>query len=154
MPGPIDIDKEVHAPAEVVWSLIIDIDNAPQTISGIRSVERLDDLDEFGIGTRWRETRVMFGKSATEEMTVTDLEPGRSYTTEAMHDKVRYTSSLSVQPTGPASSVLSMHFDAETSGFLNKTLGAVVGKIMEGSTRKLMKQDLDDIAAAAERMSR
>ena len=46
-----------------------------------------------------------------------------------------------------------MHFDAQVSGLLNKTLGAVVGKVMEGSTRKLMQQDLADIAGAAEQRS-
>jgi hypothetical protein len=43
-----------------------------------------------------------------------------------------------------------MHSDAEVAGLLNKTLGAVAGKLMEGSTRRLMQQDLADIAEAAE----
>ena len=80
----------------------------------------------------------------------TEIEPGRSYTTEAQHGKAHYTSSLRVEPTGEDACVLSMHFDAEVEGMLNKTLGAVMGKIFEGSTRKLMQQDLADIAEAAE----
>ena len=150
MPGPIDISQAVDAPAAVVWSLITDIENSPEIISGIDSVERLDEGAGFVVGTRWRETRTMFGKSASEEMTVTSVEPGRSYTTEAQHGKAHYTSALTVEPRGESACVLSMHFDAEVSGLLNKTLGAVVGKIFEGSTRKLMQQDLADIAAAAE----
>ncbi len=150
MPGPIDISQDVAAPASVVWALITDIENSPDVISGIDSVQRLDDNEEFGVGTRWRETRTMFGKSASEEMTVTAVEAGRSYTTEAQHGKAHYTSSLRVEPKGEGTCVLSMHFDAEVTGILNKTLGAVVGKIFEGSTRKLMQQDLADIADAAE----
>ena len=127
-------------------SLITDIEHCPDFITGIQSVRRLDDGEGFGVDTRWRETRVMFGKSASEEMTVTEVEPGRSYTTQAQHGKAHYTSVMSVEPQGAEACVLSMHFGAEASGVLNKTLGAVVGKLMEGSTRKLMQQDLADIA--------
>jgi carbon monoxide dehydrogenase subunit G len=150
VPGPIDIHQAVAAPDDVVWQMITDIAQFAQTVSGIESVQRLDDGEEFGVGTRWRETRTMFGRSASEVMTVTELQPGRSYTTEATHGKVRYTSVMSVEPSGDTSCVLSMHFDAEVTGLLNKTLGAVVGRLMEGSTRKLMQQDLADIARAAE----
>ena len=150
MPGPIDISQQVAAPAAVVWELITDIEHSPHVISGIQSVQRLDQGTTFDVGTRWRETRVMFGRSASEEMTVTAVEPGRSYTTSAQHGGTHYTSELAVESTGADTCTLSMHFDAEVSGLLNKTLGAVVGKVMEGSTRKLMQQDLADIAEAAE----
>lgn len=153
MPGPIDIKQHVAAPADVVWQMITDIEHCPQLISGIQSVQRLDDGEGFGVGTRWRETRVMFGRSASEEMTVTAVDPGRSYTTEAHHGKAHYTSVMSVEPTGDDTCVLSMLFDAETTGMLNKTLGAVVGRLMFSSTRKLMQQDLADIATAAGRPS-
>lgn len=149
MPGPIELERHVNAPAEVVWQVITDIENAPQTISGIESVQVLDG-QVFEVGLRWAETRVMFGRSATEEMTVTAIDPGRSYTTSSDHDKVHYTSTLSVTPDGHDASVVRMHFAAKTSGFLNKTLGAVVGAVMLSSTRKLMARDLADIAAAAE----
>jgi hypothetical protein len=93
----------------------------------------------------------MFGKSASEEMTVTDVAPGRSYTTQSHHNNVSYTSGLSIEAKDADSCVLSMHFDAQTSGLLNKTFGAVIGRLMERNTRKLMQQDLVDIAMAAER---
>jgi hypothetical protein len=82
-------------------------------------------------------------------LTVTAVDPGRSYTTQAQHGKARYTSRLRVEPKGEDRCTLSMHFDAEVTGVLNKTLGAVIGRIFEGSTRKLMQRDLADIAAAA-----
>lgn len=150
MPGPIEIHQDVAAPADAVWAIITDIENAANTISGIEAVERLDAAYGFVVGTRWRETRTMFGRAATEELTVTHIDPGRSYTTAADHDTVHYESTLTVVPTGEDSSRLSMRFDARSTGFLNKTLGAVVGAVMLRSTRKLMQQDLADIAEAAE----
>lgn len=151
VPGPIEITVKVNAPAEVVWRLITDIDGAPERISAIQSVERLDDLPEFGIGTRWRETRTMFGRTASEEMVVTEIEPGLSYLTEANNHGVQYLSRMQIEPTAPDACTLTMHFDAKTSGFLNKTLGALVGRMMMSTTKKVIKQDLDEIAIAAER---
>jgi hypothetical protein len=43
-----------------------------------------------------------------------------------------------------------MSFDARTSGLLNKTLGAVVGRLMVGSVRKMMRKDLADVGRRAE----
>ncbi len=60
-----------------------DLAGAPRVVRGIDAVEVLTP-GEFGVGTRWRETRTMLGRSATEEMTVTAMEPQRSYTTEAV----------------------------------------------------------------------
>ena len=119
-------------------------------MSGIQSVERLDGGTDFAVGTRWRETRVMFGKTATEEMEVTGMDPGTSYTVEADNHGVHYTSVLSVDPTATGATVI-MHFDAVARGLLNRTLGAAVGRFFEGQTRKHLQQDLADICAAAER---
>ena len=138
---PIEIHHEVTAPAEVVWAIITDIQNAAQTISGITAVERIDDA-----GPRhrepWHETREMFGRAATEEMRVTANEAGRSYTTRPDHDKVHYESTLSVEPTGAGTSRLTMTFYAQSSGFLNKTHAAVVGTIMVRSNRPLWRSVL------------
>lgn len=140
---------EVAAPAERVWGVATDLENTASNIKGIITLERLDDGTGFGIGTRWRETRKMFGKEASEEMEVISLEEGRSYTTEALHGKTRYLSSVSVEPISDSSSRLSMAFEAETSGFINQLLSKVMNKLMERNVRKLIREDLDDIAAAA-----
>lgn len=149
MPGPINIEVPVAAPSALVWEIITDIAHAPAVISGITAVERLDDGRGFGVGTRWRETRTMFGRTATEELTVSAVEPGHSYTTRADSRGVHYTSALAVTAVSGSTCLLSMTFDAKAEGLLNRTLGAVVGRLMLANTRKLMRQDLLDIAEAA-----
>ncbi len=46
---------------------------------GDHAVERLDSGTDFGVGTTWRETRVMFGREATEVMEIVAVDEGRSY---------------------------------------------------------------------------
>jgi carbon monoxide dehydrogenase subunit G len=153
MPGPIEVSQPVAAPASAVWQVITDLPHWSEVVAGIDSVERLDTADGFGVGTRWRETRTMYGRTATEEMEVTAVEPGRSYTTQARNGSTLYTSVMSVQPRGDSASLLSMTFDAQAGGLLNKTLGAVVGRLMAGNVRKMMQKDLQDIARRAESLA-
>src|SRR5262245_45662259 len=70
----ITVTEQVQAPPEVVFALATDFAGAPGRIKGITKMEVLTPAP-VGIGTRFRETRVMFGKEATEEMTVTAFEP-------------------------------------------------------------------------------
>lgn len=144
----IKVEREVAAPAERVWELITDLDGSVERLSGVESVERVSGPD-FGVGTRWRETRKMFGKEATEEMEVASVDPGRSYTVTARSGGANYTSVLGVEPRGQ-DSLLWMSFGAEPEGLLPKLLGATVGRLFEGTTKKMIEGDLADIAAAAE----
>jgi carbon monoxide dehydrogenase subunit G len=146
----MDVSREVSASADVVWTIMTDLENAADTISAIQSVVILSEPQGFNVGTTWRETRTMFGKQATEEMSVTQVDPGISYVVEAENHGARYTTIMKVVATGEGSSKISMSFDAEPTGTMAKVMGATVGKLFENATEKALAQDLDDIAAAAE----
>ena len=122
----------------------------PDAISGIESVERLDDGTGFDVGTKWRETRTMFGRTATEDMWVTALDPGRSYVVEANSHGAEYRTTQRVEPDGDGGSVLSMSFSANPTGMMAKVMSATVGRFFVNATRRAFEQDLADIAAAAE----
>jgi carbon monoxide dehydrogenase subunit G len=149
----MELERQVAARAAAVWAVMTDLDGAPELISGIESVERLDGAEGFAVGTRWRETRTMLGRTATEDMEVTDMEPGRSYTVEAAGAGAHYRSVVGVEPTGQESSRLWMTFEAQPVGLFAKVLAATVGKLFERSSRKALQADLDDIASAAEQGS-
>jgi len=143
------VQRDVAARPDEVWRIMTDLEHAAEVISGIKEVRRLDGGDGFGVGTSWRETRVMLGREATEAMAVTAIDEGRSYTVEADSRGAHYTSVMVVEPKGDGSN-LSMTFVAQPT-----TIGARVmslfSRLFEGATRKALAQDLDDIAAAAER---
>jgi carbon monoxide dehydrogenase subunit G len=144
------VTREIAAPQTQVWAIVTDLEATPTTLSGVDRVERLDDSDGFGVGTRWRETRTMFGKQATEEMAVTAIEPPRTYTVVAEHGTTTYTSVISVEAVSDARSSLTMRFHASTSSVVGRLLAATVGRAFAGATRKALQRDLDDIALRAE----
>jgi carbon monoxide dehydrogenase subunit G len=145
----IVVQKHVSAAPDRVWQVATDLDSWSETISDIKSVERLAGSTGFGVGTSWRETRVMFGKEATEEMTVTAIVEGISYTVEAESHGAHYTSLAKLTPTGDGTEI-SMSFSAVATGFFADVMAKTIGKAFEGSMRKALQKDLDDLALAAE----
>lgn len=144
------VSREIAARPDRVWNIITDVERSPDVLSGVVSVERLDDLDAFGVGTRWRETRVMFGKQATEEMEVTAVDDGHRYTVTADSSGTTYTSVLVVEPLPDERCRLVMTFSAAPGGRVAKVLAATVGRVFLGATRRMLQQDVDDIAMHAE----
>ncbi len=144
----LTVERDVPAPAERVWAICTDLDRTKDVISAITALERTDGGSGFGVGTAWRETRVMFGRESTESMSVTEVDEGRSYVVESLSRGVLYRSVMRVEPKGDGCSV-SWQFGAEAQSTGAKLM-SVIGKLFEGSTRKALMADLDDIAAAAE----
>ena len=145
----VEVRRNVAAPVERVWAVTTDLAGSPEVVRGIEAVEVLTP-GEFGVGTRWRETRTMFGRSATEEMTVTAVEPQRSYTTEAVRPGVRYVSTVAVAPAGDGSE-LTLTFGARPTSTVTRVLGAVTGPLGRRAVARALEKDLADLASAAER---
>lgn len=144
----VTVRQPCSAPVDVVWRIATDIASLPETMSGITAVEVLSD-GEFGVGTRWRETRTMYGKQASEEMVITATQPGRSYTAEAESAGMRYVTTFTFSPAGSGSDII-MTFGGEATSTAAKVLSKVTGRAMVGSVRKAVEKDLADLAAAAQ----
>ncbi|MFI6047456.1 SRPBCC family protein [Nocardia sp. NPDC051321] len=145
----ITVTREIAVPPEQVWAVITDLDRTAEVIRGITRLERLDGGTGFEVGTSWRETRVAFGKEATETMTVTAIVPGQSYTTEADSHGTHYRSIFTLTAQG-SNTLLALGFEGRPHGKVGR-MAAFIGKLFEGPTRRMLRRDLDDIAAAAER---
>jgi carbon monoxide dehydrogenase subunit G len=143
------VERDVAAPAERVWALITDLDRTAEVVGSTTALERLDDGSDFEVGTRWSETRVMFGRPSTEVMEVTALQAGHAYTVESEASGAHYTSVMTVEPKGDRS-VITMSFEGEATSVITRIV-SVLGKLFEGRMRKTLQQDLDDIATEAER---
>ncbi len=147
----VEVSRDVDAAPDRVWEVVTDLERAAERMSAIESIEVLEGPGApLDVGTRWRETRMMFGKSATEEMVVTDVRDGRSYTTAADGKGAYYTSVISVAPRGAAGATVSMSLGAEPKGLGSRVLAATIGRLFVGPTTRAIGKDLDDVAAAAE----
>ena len=145
----INVSHEIAADPSKVWSIAVAMDDWVDVIEACELVERLDDGSGFGLGTKWRETRKMFGKSATEEMEVVEFVEGSHYATFAESHGSKYHSEIRVTPTDKGCT-LSMGFRGEAQSTMAKVMDATLGRLFLGAARKALKKDLADIGAAAE----
>lgn len=146
----ITIHRRVAAPVERVWEVATDLAGAPQNLSQVDAVEMLTS-GPFGVGTRWRETRTLYGRSATEELTVTAVDPRRSYAVAAESAGVRYVSTFRFASTAAGGTDVTMTFGGEPLTVGARVLGALMGPLMRRSVTRQLTADLADLAAAAER---
>ncbi|MCP9292442.1 SRPBCC family protein [Gracilimonas sediminicola] len=68
----ITVTKRIHAPKELVFKTVSDIKNFSNAVPDITNVEFLTE-QEYGVGTKFRETRDMNGRKASTELEVTEL---------------------------------------------------------------------------------
>ncbi|HZU49773.1 MAG TPA: SRPBCC family protein [Mycobacterium sp.] len=69
-------EETVHAPAERVWQLLVDVEGWPSWTASMREIKRLDD-GPLRVGSR---SRVVQPKGRPMVWTVTELEPMRNFT--------------------------------------------------------------------------
>lgn len=153
---PISVTETIHAPRDRVFAIASDIPHAAETIRGIESIEVLaeapaaeNNLGPVGKGFAWRETRIMFGKKATEDMTITGWNPPTAYTVEAHSHGAHYVSVLTFEEAGPDETRMTMTFNATPQTFMAK----VMMKVFSAMTKHLTKciaEDLEDVKRAAE----
>lgn len=141
------IKRHVSATPEHVFGVATDFRRAPEFIRGIKKVEVLTE-GPVGVGTRFRETRMMFKREATEEMVVSVFEPPTRYTLESESCGCRYHSEFHFTRTGSGTD-MEFRFDAQPLSMMAKILSILFRPMMKGVI-KMIENDLDDVKAAAE----
>ncbi|NJP53169.1 SRPBCC family protein [Streptomyces sp. SBST2-5] len=145
----VAVERRMAAPPQRVWEALTNLKGMERTLKGVTKVEVLTP-GPFGVGTRWRETRRMMGKEATEEMWVTACTPAQRYVVEAESHGMRYVSEWDLRPDGSSATTVRMTFTGTPTGRPN-LLARLLGRFGAGAVRKAIAKDLDDIAASVER---
>ncbi|HEX9793563.1 MAG TPA: SRPBCC family protein [Planctomycetota bacterium] len=148
---PLVCSQHVAAPSAKVWSVFTDIPHAAENIPGITKIEMFSQ-GPFAVGTKWRETRKMFGKEAVETMWVTAVEPQRSYVVEAESHGAHYRSEFTFTEKDGGTDV-AWSFGAEPTGMASKVMMAVMGSVLKGTMRRMLQADLLALKAVAEAQS-
>jgi hypothetical protein len=135
---------EISKPKADVWRAVTDISNAAGMISGILTVEVLENPEMGLVGFKWKETRKMFGKEATEIMWITDAVENEYYCTRAESHGSVYKTRLSLND-DEGITRLTMAFTGEPQTMGAKISSFVLGGLMKGSMEKEFLKDLSDI---------
>ncbi|WNZ06820.1 SRPBCC family protein [Streptomyces sp. 11x1] len=143
------VERRVAASQGRVWEAVTDLGGMDRMLSGVMRVEVLTD-GGFGVGTRWRETRRMFGTDATEEMWVTVSEPPERYVVEAESHGSRYVSEWVLRADGPGATTIVTTFSARPTGTVAGLLARIMGPLGARAVRKAIAKDLDDVAGWVE----
>lgn len=146
----VSVERSIEADAARVWDVITDLDYSPEVLSSIVRIERLEG-EGYEVGTRWRETRRMWGREETEEMWVSEVDEPRATTVRAESRGTEYVTTFTLEPREQGT-VLRVDFSAETPspGPAQRIGWMVFGKAGMRATRKALEQDLAEIAAVAE----
>lgn len=145
----IDVQVPVNAPREKIWKIITDIENASDHISGIEEVEVLHRPENSLIGFKWKETRTLFGKKATETMWITEAEENDHYNTRAESHGSIYTSTVEINEID-GQNYVGMRFDAKPQSSGARIMSFVLAPLFKSATRKALMKDLQDIKRKAE----
>jgi hypothetical protein len=144
----ITVEKIIHAPVETVFARASDVHRWADQVQAIESIEVLTE-GPVGNGTRFEETRTIFGKRASEVMTFAEFDPPRGYELLASSHGSDYVTRHAFEPVDGGTR-LTLHFSA-TPRSLGARLMTPMFVLMRGSLRKMLARDLDDLARVCER---
>src|SRR5206468_7266412 len=82
----VEAQVTINGSKAAIWAAITNIENASETMSGIENIEVLEKPASGLVGLKWRETRMLFGKTATAEKWITDAAENEFYKTRAESD--------------------------------------------------------------------
>jgi uncharacterized protein YndB with AHSA1/START domain len=137
----------IRAPVERVFAVVTDIARWPEVVGGIDSVEMLTE-GPVAVGTRFRETRKIHGRVATEEMTVAEIKAPDLFVLTAENHGTRYRAEHYFEAVDEGTR-LSMTFAGRPVTWLARLM-MPIGLLMSGSVKRLLEADFADIKRAAE----
>jgi len=140
----VDVNIEIAKSRQVIWQHITDIENSAKMISGIQGIGILHRPQQSLVGLKWQETRIMFGKQATEIMWVTEAVEDEYYCTQAQSHGAVYNTKLALTDAG-SDTRLTMSFSGQGQTWLAKIISACMGIFIKGSMKKALYKDLADI---------
>lgn len=134
----------IDAPVETVFEVVSDIRRYSKAIPHIVRTELLTD-GEVGVGTRFRETRLMRGREATMEMEVVEYEQDDHVRIVADANGAVWDSVFTVRPDGQRTR-LTLTMDARPHTVLAKLTMPLVSRLLQGA----LEADMEAVRAYCE----
>ncbi len=138
------VTRTIDAPVDLVFRTVSDITNFSKAIPHIEKVEFLTEK-KTGVGTRFRETRLMNGRPAATELEVTEyVENDRVRLVADSHGTV-WDSVFTVKP-NDGGTELTLTMDGTAYKLVSKVMNVMI-KNMIG---KALEQDMDSVKTYCE----
>jgi hypothetical protein len=145
----VEAQVTINGSRAATWAAITNIENASKTISGIENIEVLEKPANGLVGLKWRETRKLFGKSATVEKWITDAAENQFYKTKAEDGGFVFLTTKSISESSGSITLTESH-ESRPQGIVAKLQSIPMGLLFKGVVKKALLQDLNDIKAAVE----
>ena len=138
------VKRTINAPADRVFETISNINNYSKAVPHIIRAEILSDV-KSGVGTRFRETRLMEGKEATTELEVTEYTANDRIRMVADSHGTVWDSLFTVKPT-EGQTELTLTMDANAHTVAAKLMTQLIG----GMIQKGLEKDMDCVKTYCE----
>ena len=112
-------------------------------VSAITATEILSD-GPIAVGTVFRETRLMWGREASETMTIATLEPPHRYLFTAENHGTSYVTDHTIEASPDGNSRLTVIFTGKAKTVMAHLL-MPLGLLLAGSLKKQLMADLQEL---------
>lgn len=138
----------INASKIEVFNAFSDLDNLANTVQAIKNIKVVTPGD-VGIGTKFIETRIMFGKESSETMEVTEFSSPDYFKEEAKSNGMQYTTEWSFIEKDDKTEV-SIVFTGTPLTLKAKILNGLFS-LMAGGMKKAFLADMDDLKKLLEK---
>ena len=131
------VTRKINAPIEKVFKTVADIGQFSEAIPHIVNIEFLSEI-KSGLGTKFRETRLMKSKESSTELEVTEyVENERIRLVADSHGTV-WDTTFTVTP-GDDGTELNMTMEARSYKLVPK----IMNPLIKGMVKKMIEIDMD-----------
>lgn len=140
----------IKASKREVFETFSDLENLANNVTAITNIELLTN-GPTGVGTKFKETRLMFGKESTETMEITQFNPFESFREEAHSNGIDYISDWTFSEQNGTTTV-SICFTSKANTLMGKLIGLLFS-LMAGGMKKAFMTDMEELRNVLESKS-
>ena len=140
-------DVFINASPEACFTVFSDLDEMAERVTALMKLEKLSE-GPMALGTKWRETRKMFGQESSEVMTISEFDSPKFYAATAASHGAEYYSRYDFAPEADGTRV-TMTFRSEAISLMAKIMAIFSGAMMK-SIQKAVAADMDELKSYIE----
>lgn len=134
------VTRTIRAPMERVFDILAHTENYSKAVPSILRVEHLAETTR-GVGTRFRETRLMGKCEVACVLEVTEYEPHSKLRIVTDTSGTVWDTTFTLEPAGSGTVNMTMVMDAKPHKFMAK----IFNPMIKGMVRKGIEKDMDAV---------